>query len=509
MVRTRSTTWKPRHRAVTFAASAAAAALVATRTLPQTADTSMMAVMAPEAVAAVCPSADGAACVEDNTNGGDGAEGAKPDTLQEDMDALNSSDILTPERILDQEEDEMESVQKMPRAHYNVHVGAGARNRGELHGRAQGSILGGRDHRLSNWHVDHSYRFSPVAQLAGFQPESRLRVAKKGWKAALRMSKDFLEATNGDSSSNGEPDGSGLDLHVETSIQAPYHHTERSKNGEPVSIEQRAEVVLGPRAQERYLNMSFPVGLMVGAVASAEIDEDGLELGRTASSSSSEGREPVKLYAELKVPGGRPLRGWLAEAEVEDRDVGLVSGQVKQPWTREKKIDGSSAGDEGSWILQHLRTHGTFRLPNFVGDSISAVGSLMSGWGKSNLPLGNGPPPRPAVVPTTKLRAGSNGGGAALGLTSSQNGLGRTGWDGLVEVSRMGWGARLALAAGSSDEGLGQPRYTVTAHSPWEGRTSVSHDLKWVFSDGQWAGVEVKDAGPGRRPRMNFNVEIR
>ncbi|CAE8658000.1 unnamed protein product, partial [Polarella glacialis] len=305
------------------------------------------------------------------------------------------------------------------------------------------------------------------------------------------------------------PDGGGLDVHLETTLEVPRADPEMSRP-RALRLEQRAEVVFGPRAQQKYMNLSLPVGLSVGAVLSPQRQAKSVD-----ASGGSAGTDfgPVSFFARFSVPGLQELRGWRVGANLDDARAGAFSGQVQRPWGRK---DGSS--DPGQWFLQHLRTHGIIRLPSFVGDGLASASDRLAAWSPPWSPGARSPEPqgradslapRPAVVPATRLRLGSDGGGAALGLESAQSGLGGPGWNGVVEVGRQGWGTRVSLAAGSADEGIGQPRYTLTAHSPWNGRTSLAHDFKWVFTDGQWAGLTVQDGGPGKPPRVNLGIEMR
>ncbi|CAE8586571.1 unnamed protein product, partial [Polarella glacialis] len=297
---------------------------------------------------------------------------------------------------------------------------------------------------------------------------SRYLKPLEGWQ---NRSKPLLEAEDGTAAA--VPDGSGLDVHLETTLEVPRADPEMSRP-RALRLEQRAEVVFGPRAQQKYMNLSLPVGLSVGAVLSPQRQAKSVD-----ASGGSAGTDfgPVSFFARFSVPGLQELRGWRVGANLDDARAGAFSGQVQRPWGRK---DGSS--DPGQWFLQHLRTHGIIRLPSFVGDGLASASDRLAAWSPPWSPGARSPEPqgradslapRPAVVPATRLRLGSDGGGAALGLESAQSGLGGPGWNGVVEVGRQGWGTRVSLAAGSADEGIGQPRYTLTAHSPWNGRTSL------------------------------------
>lgn len=405
---------------------------------------------------------------------------SRPDSSNEvsdDEEEFSTSNSLQNARDL--------SVAQASPVHYRLHGGAGSEKTGELHWRGAGKLWSGGTSVLDSWLLEYHKRFPSLhARLHGWQPEARLSAQHGGVAGSVRWSKPLL---------GGEPDGSGLDVHLDTQVEV-------ARTGGPLALQQRAEVVFGPQAQAKYANFSLPVGLLVGAAfapgaeGQAEGETEGTYLG------------PFRLYTQINVPGFRELRGWLLEADVEERRLGGFSGMVHRAW--------SGLGGEktkANWFLQHQRTHGSVWLPKFIADGLGAASSLVAGHlqGSSGPELARQLAPRPAVVPATRLRVGSEGPGAALALESSQAGLGGSGWNGVMEVGRLGWGARLSMAMGIAEEGVGQPRYAVTAHGPWRGRVSLSHDLKWVFADGQWAGVTVQDGGPGKPPRVNLGVELR
>eukprot|EP00913_Durusdinium_trenchii_P027651 g25932.t1 len=106
-----------------------------------------------------------------------------------------------------------------------------------------------------------------------------------------------------------QPDGTGLDVNLETAMQAP-----RDSKAEK-EWEQRAEVVFGPRAQAKYLNFSLPVGIKVGTVISSKRQEgDSAENG--VSSRAPTIYERVSLYASRSF-----TRTWL---ELRQISPGLV-----------------------------------------------------------------------------------------------------------------------------------------------------------------------------------------
>lgn len=374
-------------------------------------------------------------------------------------------------------------MQEVSPLDYQLHAGAGASSSGELHLNAAGSIAG----KLAppdEWQLGYQKRLPSVAsKLRGWQPTFRTQLGKESYGASMKWSKAMLVEGK-----ETQPDGTGLDVNLETSMQAP-----RNSKVEKVWA-QRAEVVLGPRAQAKYFNFSLPVGVKVGAVISSQ---DGAEEGAS--------RVP-KIYADISWPGLNELRGWLLEGQTQHRRVGAVAGQIHRGW-RSKELP----KPDTDWSLQHFQQYRTFRLPALVGDSMASATSFIQDsfnhlWdGYHRIPR---PTPRPAVIPATKLSIGSNGPGALLGLQSAQSGLGGSGFNGVVEVSKLGWAAKLALALGVADEGFGQPRYAITASGAWNNKTAVSHELKWMLSEGQWAGVTFQNGGPGRPPRINAAIEL-
>lgn len=344
-----------------------------------------------------------------------------------------------------------------------------------MHGNIEGLVARSGDTAVTDWLFEYKHSLPFLAQqLRGWSPQGRLSAFRSGCSGSVRWSKAIMP-------SDHEADGSGLDLRLESSVQAPWEHS-----AENLRFQQRAEVVFGPRAQAKYLNVSLPFGVLLGAVAGNSVNEDD-------SSGNSIG--PVRLYGKFSTPGISRLNGWTADGQVQDAQVGHVSGEVYGPW--------HSSREQVQWFLKHVRSHGPIRLPRFVGNSLAAVSSLFPGEEKTGQLT-----PRPVVIPSTKIRLSSEGTGAALGLESSPN-LGGSGWNGIVEVGPLGWGTRLSVAAGNADSELGQPRYSVSAHAPWKGNASLTHELKWMFTDGQWAGVTIRDGGPNGGKRVNFGVEIR
>merc|ERR1711924_501338 len=143
---------------------------------------------------------------------------------------------------------------------------------------------------------------------------------------------------------------------------------------------------------------------------------------------------------------------------------------------------------------EHWRRHDPVAVPRALGNAIASLVAPAS----SKLPRAYGYAPmeelsrqglRPAMVPTTRLRAGSDGGEVGASLESAEARLGGAGWGGTVDASRRAWGARLDLAGGNRLLGRawGQQRYTLTAQAPWGQRASLLHELRWLSSEGQSA----------------------
>lgn len=384
-------------------------------------------------------------------------------------------------------------MQEVSPFEYHLHAGAGALRSGELHLNAAGLITQGKLTVPEDWRLGYQKRVPSLApKLRGWQPSFQSHIAKRSYGASMRWSKAMLP-----DGEHTQPDGTGLDVNLETSMQAP-----RDSKAEK-EWEQRAEVVLGPRAQAKYFNFSLPVGVKLGAVISSQRPESSDE--QKGGEEGESARVP-RIYADISWPGLNELQGWLLEAQTLHRKVGELSGQIRRGW-RSKEIP----KPETDWSLQHFQQYRPFRLPAMVGDGMASASNLIQDsishfWdGSHRIPR---PTPRPAVIPATKLRIGSNGPDARLGLQSAQSGLGGSGFDGVVEVNKLGWGAKVALALGVADEGFGQPRYAITATGAWHNKTSIMHELKWMLSDGQWAGVTFQNGGPGRPPRINAAVEL-
>lgn len=386
----------------------------------------------------------------------------------------------------------------LPRAlplEYQVHAGAGSPQTGEIHCSAAGAVAG-QESVLDSWQLQYKKRLPGLgAKLRGWQPSLSATVASSGNSASLRWSKALLP--DEEAPSPEQADGTGLDLHFESSLKAAQPQSVSKAENE---WEQRAEVVIGPRAQAKYLNFSLPVGVALGAVVSSRVQPD--DDGRP-------GTPPwhPKFFAELSWPGLYELCGWLLEARTLHRKVGALSGQAMRAWS-----SAENPSPPAQWSLQHFKQHPPVRLPNIVGDGMDSASSFLRdrlSWLRQRSdPWTLRSSSRPAVMPATKLRISSDGPSALLGLQSAQAGLGGSGFESVAEVSRLGWGAKLAVALGIADQGFGQPRYAVTATGAWHNSTSVTHELKWMLSEGQWAGVTFQNGGPGRPPRINAAVEL-
>ncbi|CAE7205584.1 NTF4 [Symbiodinium natans] len=397
---------------------------------------------------------------------------------------LNATTLM---EVFRDDEGEIFPQEDLPRAlplEYQVHAGAGAPCTGELHCSAAGAVAG-QEVLLDSWQLEYQKRLANLGtKLRGWQPSLRASVASTGKSASLRWSKALLPD---DEAPSQQPDGTGLDLHFESSLKADKPQSLSKVENE---WEQRAEVVIGPRAQAKYLNFSLPVGVALGAVFSSRAQP-----GDGASQATLPWRP--KFFAELSWPGLYELRGWLVEAQTLHRRIGALSGQARRAWR--SKADPSPPAQ---WALTHFKQHPPFRLPNAVGNSMDSASSFLRDrltWLRQRSdPWTLRGASRPAVMPATKLRIGSDGPSALLGLQSAEAGLGGSGFESVVEVSRLGWGAKLAVALGIADQGFGQPRYAVTASGAWHNSTSLMHELKWMLSEGQWAGVTFQNGGPGR-----------
>eukprot|EP00929_Paragymnodinium_shiwhaense_P098011 TRINITY_DN59578_c0_g2_i1.p1 TRINITY_DN59578_c0_g2~~TRINITY_DN59578_c0_g2_i1.p1 ORF type:complete len:520 (+),score=117.21 TRINITY_DN59578_c0_g2_i1:73-1632(+) len=373
---------------------------------------------------------------------------------------------------------------QQPPARYSVHAGAGDRPVGELHVQADGFVTETRPRR---WVVEYLKRWNPL--MRGWHPEVRLRAEPGGHTEVLRCSKALM-ADDDVPEENRLADGTGLDLHLETSLSNPASSIQGQAL--PSVLSQKAEVVVGPLGQAKYLNFSLPVGFLLGAeVTSASMSSPAQSQPQAIDSNVG----PVRLYARLHAPGLRELRGWVCESQVDDAKLGLFQGHVHGHWHQRQPH---------KWALEHMRTHSAIRLPRFVGEWVASIEAAareaLGGAGAAQI--------RPAVVPSTRLLAGSDGNAAALKLESSQSGLGGSGWDGTVEVGHRGWGAGVHLTAGTGEDSWGKPAYSIAASAPWGSAARLIHEIKWMFTDGQgvWAKVTQNE---GKKPRVHFGMEIR
>lgn len=391
---------------------------------------------------------------------------------------------------------------------FQVLLRAGARGLGETSARLGGTALA-RRLLLDRWQLQFQRRWR--SKLRGtWQPSVSLELSPERRDGSLRWSRALLPKGGG---ADNTPDGTGLDLHLESSISQDLRRRQpldfvEDEGGEAappmrqeavlpkgLSWQQRAELVLGPRGQAKILNVTLPVGLLVGLVLGSGVDE-GEEHAKTLLNRSSAG--PLKLYARLHSPGLQELRGWAWAAELADRKLGLLRAEAQRPWR----------GRGGEWSLEHLRTHGVVPLPVAVSQARAAVSTALS-----HLWEGPSDPLRmrgaAAVKPSTRLRAGSDGGAAGLSLQSSEFSFGGGGWGASAEATRHGWGVKLQVAAGGSGSAWGSPQYTVTAQSLWQHAAQLVHEVKWMFSDGQGAWLSVRPVEGGGRPRVHLGMELR
>ncbi|CAE7642202.1 NRPB10L [Symbiodinium sp. CCMP2456] len=141
--------------------------------------------------------------------------------------------------------------------------------------------------------------FLHFPRVKGWQPSLSATVASSGGHLSFFMSAFLLYGRKPGQKlcyQMRQADGTGLDLHFESSLKAAQPQSVSKAENE---WEQRAEVVFGPRAQAKYLNFSLPVGVALGAVVSSR------------------------------------LCGWLLEARTLHRKVGALSGQAMRAWSSE------------------------------------------------------------------------------------------------------------------------------------------------------------------------------
>lgn len=382
--------------------------------------------------------------------------------------------------------------------HYHLHLGAGSTFAGELH-----AILDGTVDRLNpkDWLLMYQRRWAST--LRAWRPLATLRLMPTGCETALRWSRSL----------SGESpeqlcDGSGLEIHLESLIAGGWPSAQElpsdleqltgmadpGRDQAPPRFKQSVELIFGPMAQARYLNLTLPVGVLLGA--SLESRAPGVTPENNLNGQSAS--QPFRAYARFTAPGLNDLRGWLCELKADDSWAGQVQAQLLRPWAR---------GSKALWSVQHQRTHGAVSLPHLaLGRLREAAAAVASSWDGRVRGLSEGL--CEAVIPTTLFKVGSAGRGAALSVDSSQAGLGGPGFGATVEATTAGWGIQLGLAGGSSQRGWGQPHYSITAQAPWGANTSlVAHEVKWMLQDGQGFWVTIRDSGSG--PRMNAGLEIR
>lgn len=367
---------------------------------------------------------------------------------------------------------------------YRVRLAAGARTVGEAQ-----AELGG---EASQWPPPHwLFEWQRRWDLAlwDWRPLARVRLEPAGCAATLRLSRSLLPGASPEE--RRALDGTGLDLHLDTQLARPWPVQAElpgelelaglasRRGGPPLALRQAVELELGPEGQARCLNLTLPVGLLLGAALGPHVAGG----GGGGSGGAGARLGPLGVYASFSAPGRSALRGWAWEGEAQDARAGALRAQASRPWGR--------APGGGAWAVEHLRRHGAVQLP-LPAASLRDIAPALAGA---------------AAVPTTRLRVSSEGNSAACSLESSQAGLGGPSWGGSVEANRFGWGARLCLTAGNRQGGFGQPQYAVTTRAPWDGFATIAHEVKWTFADGQGFWVTVQDAGQGAR--VNAGLEIR
>jgi len=353
-----------------------------------------------------------------------------------------------------------------------------------------------------SWLLMYQRRWAST--LKAWRPLATLRLMPTGCEMLLRWSRSL----------SGELpeelcDGSGLEVHLESLLAGEWPSaqelpsnlelltgiTDPGSEKAPPRFKQSVELIVGPMAQARYLNLTLPVGVLLGASLDSQAPSPTAESDLSGQQSAS---QPLRVYARFTVPGLNDLRGWLCELKADDSWAGQIQAQLLRPWARDSKA---------LWSVQHQRTHGAVSLPHLtLGHLRAAAAGIASSW--DGRVRGPSEGLCEALIPTTLVKLGSAGRGAALSVDSSQAGLGGPGFGATVEATTAGWGVQLGLAGGNSQRGWGQPHYSITAQAPWGANISmVAHEIKWLLQDGQGFWVTIRDSGSG--PRMNAGIEIR
>jgi len=382
--------------------------------------------------------------------------------------------------------------------HYHLHLGAGSTFAGELHATFEGTV---NDLNPKSWLLMYQRRWTST--LRAWRPLATLRLMPKGCEMALRWS----HSLSGESPEE-LCDGSGLEVHLESLVAAEWPSareltgslelpTGKIGHGSEKTLprfKQSAELIIGPLAQARYLNVSLPVGVLLGA----SLDSRGPGNSGEQSDWTTESKPTPRVYASFTVPGLNDLRGWLCQVEADDSWAGQVQAHLLRPWAR---------GSKALWSIQHQRRHGAVSLPHLaLGRLRTAVAGIASSW--DGRVRGSSEGLCEAVIPTTLVKLGSAGRLANVRVESQQAGLGGPGFIATMEAGTNGWGIQLGLAGGNSQRSWGQPQYSITTQAPWGANISmVAHEIKWLFQDGQGFWVTIRDSGSG--PRMNAGIEIR
>jgi len=384
--------------------------------------------------------------------------------------------------------------------HYRTHVGIGTTGWGEMHAQLEG-LFG---YLLpSKWLVEYRKRWQRL-YAGGWQPLTSLSLAPSGWSAALKFSRNLLQTDN--QKVPRAPDGIGLDLHVETKFTRPWASIAQLPNEAELAglvandftstagtWQQKVELMIGPEAQLKLMNVTLPLGILIGATFGQKQTDHASSSDVTAPGASSTANKPYDIYVRFETPGLNDLRGYTLEGEVHDSWAGRVKALARNSWVNSFR----------EWSLEHSRKHEAITLPFAVREVVATASSALPSLDRL---IGWRPKEPPAVVPSTLVQLGSNGGVAALGLQSGQAGLGGPAWGSSIQMSRAGWAAHLSLAGGGGPKS-GRPQYLITAKKAWSAPAEYAHELKWMLNDGQgvWATVRTTETGP----RLNFGLEVR
>lgn len=315
------------------------------------------------------------------------------------------------------------------------------------------------------------------SKLRGWEVLNCLHVSPAGFNQSFRLSRDILPPDM------TEPqDATGLDVRLESVLEGAFQAAGRGGGRRNLvrAFHQHAEFVVGPRAQQKYLNMSLPCSVLLGAAASTQ---KGVARMRLAGADVTRTKGHFGVYTSL-LPAVPALRGWAWRSRVMNSRWGALYAGLAGPWSRKGR----------EWFLQHRRNYSAVPLLAPLARGAAALGAEADGVADLGV-----------VVPTTRVWADSGDAGVTVGLQSPELLQGGSGWGVEGDVSRQGWGTSLRVRGARTSKGNGE--YSFLAGSYWQEPIQSRHTLSYV-SHGKRARAVAGFRSDSDHKRLRFALEM-